>query len=85
MQLIFPGLKVGIIMPAFNEQMNIGNTLSLIPKNISEWIISELLCSKSLKQLFAKVKILESFNQLSPPTVTFSILIYGPPSQTLTR
>ena len=35
-QLIFPGLKVGIIMPAFNEQMNIGNTLSLIPKNISE-------------------------------------------------
>ena len=32
---IYPGLKVGIIMPAFNEQMNIGNTLSLIPKNIS--------------------------------------------------
>ena len=35
-ELLFPGLKVGIIMPAFNEQMNIGNTLSLIPKNISD-------------------------------------------------
>ncbi|MFX0073692.1 MAG: glycosyltransferase family 2 protein [Candidatus Hermodarchaeota archaeon] len=33
---LYPGLKIGIIMPAFNEQMNIGKTLSLIPKNISE-------------------------------------------------
>lgn len=35
-QMLYPGLKVGIIMPAFNEQMNIGKTLSLIPENISE-------------------------------------------------
>lgn len=33
---LFPGLKVGIIMPAYNEERNIENTLSLIPKNISE-------------------------------------------------
>jgi len=35
-QMEFPGLKIGIIMPAFNEEQNIGKTLSLIPKNISE-------------------------------------------------
>ena len=35
-EYLYPGLRVGIIMPAFNEQMNIGKTLSLIPKNISE-------------------------------------------------
>jgi len=35
-QYLFPGLKIGIIMPAFNEQLNIGKTLSLIPKNISD-------------------------------------------------
>ena len=33
---LYPGLKIGIIMPAFNEHMNIGKTLSLIPKNISD-------------------------------------------------
>ncbi len=33
---IFPDLRVGIIMPAFNEQMNIGKTLSLIPTNITD-------------------------------------------------
>ncbi|MFX0082908.1 MAG: glycosyltransferase family 2 protein [Candidatus Hodarchaeota archaeon] len=33
---LFPGLKVGIIIPAFNEEMNIGGTLAQIPKNISE-------------------------------------------------
>ena len=32
-KLLYPGLKVGIIMPAYNEQMNIGKTLSLIPYN----------------------------------------------------
>jgi len=35
-QVLFPGIKIGIIMPAFNEQMNIGKTLSLIPTNISD-------------------------------------------------
>ena len=33
---LYPNLKVGIIMPAYNEHMNIGKTLSLIPKNISD-------------------------------------------------
>ena len=33
---LYPDLRVGIIMPAFNEQMNIGKTLSLIPNNISD-------------------------------------------------
>ena len=33
---LYPGLKVGIIMPAFNEQLNIGKTLSLIPNNITD-------------------------------------------------
>ncbi len=35
-QMQFPGLKIGIIMPAFNEEKNIDKTLSLIPKDISE-------------------------------------------------
>ena len=35
-QMHYPGLKIGIIMPAFNEEMNIGNTLSLIPEDISD-------------------------------------------------
>lgn len=35
-QMQFPGLKIGIVMPAFNEEKNIGKTLSLIPKDISE-------------------------------------------------
>lgn len=34
-KILYPGLKVGIIMPAYNEQMNIGKTLSLVPDNIS--------------------------------------------------
>ncbi len=33
---LYPGLKVGIIMPAYNEEANIGNTLSQMPNNISE-------------------------------------------------
>ena len=33
---LYPGLKIGIIMPAYNEQMKIGKTLSLIPDNISD-------------------------------------------------
>lgn len=33
---LYPGLRIGIVMPAFNEQMNIGKTLTLIPKNISD-------------------------------------------------
>jgi len=33
---LFPGLKVGIVIPAYNEEMNIGDTLSQIPSNISD-------------------------------------------------
>jgi len=33
---LYTDLKVGIIMPAYNEQMNIGKTLSLVPKDISD-------------------------------------------------
>ena len=35
-EFLYPGLKIGIVMPAYNEQLNIGKTLSLIPENISE-------------------------------------------------
>lgn len=35
-QMHYPGLRIGIIMPAFNEEMNIGHTLSLIPEDISD-------------------------------------------------
>ena len=35
-QMRYPGLKIGIIMPAYNEELNIGKTLSLIPEDISE-------------------------------------------------
>ena len=33
---LYPDLKVGIIMPAYNEEANIGKTLSQIPQNITE-------------------------------------------------
>jgi len=33
---LFPGLKIGVVIPAYNEEMNIGETLSQIPKNISD-------------------------------------------------
>ena len=33
---LYPSLKIGVIMPAYNEQFNIGKTLSLFPKNISK-------------------------------------------------
>ena len=33
---LFPDLKVGIVIPAFNEELNIGNTLERIPTNISD-------------------------------------------------
>lgn len=33
---IFPGLKIGIIIPAYNEELNIGETLAQIPKEISD-------------------------------------------------
>ncbi len=32
---LFPELKIGILIPAFNEELNIGNTLGRIPANIS--------------------------------------------------
>ncbi|MFX1573974.1 MAG: glycosyltransferase family 2 protein [Promethearchaeota archaeon] len=33
---LFPGLKIGVIIPAYNEELNIGKTLEEIPDNISE-------------------------------------------------
>ena len=36
MDYLYPDLKVGIIMPAYNEEANIGKTLSQIPQNITE-------------------------------------------------
>lgn len=33
---LFPGLKIGVVIPAYNEEMNIGDTLSQIPKNVSD-------------------------------------------------
>ena len=33
---IFPGLKIGVIIPAYNEEFNIGNLLDRIPFNLSE-------------------------------------------------
>lgn len=35
-EYLYPGLKVGIIIPAYNEEQNIGKTLSLMPRNISD-------------------------------------------------
>ena len=35
-EYLYPGLKIGIVIPAFNEEKNIGNTLSQMPKNISD-------------------------------------------------
>ena len=33
---LFPGLKIGVIIPAYNEETNIGNLLERIPYNLSE-------------------------------------------------
>lgn len=33
---LFPGLKIGVIIPAYNEELNIGKTLEEIPHNLSE-------------------------------------------------
>jgi len=33
---LFPGLKIGVIIPAYNEEINIGNLLERIPNNLSE-------------------------------------------------
>ncbi|MFX1500240.1 MAG: glycosyltransferase family 2 protein [Promethearchaeota archaeon] len=32
---IFPDQRIGVVIPAYNEEMNIGKTLQRIPKNIS--------------------------------------------------
>lgn len=32
----FPSIKIGVVIPAFNEELNIGKTLEQIPKNISD-------------------------------------------------
>ena len=36
MNYLFPNLKVGVVIPAYNEELNIGKTLEQIPKNISD-------------------------------------------------
>lgn len=33
---IYPGLKIGVVIPAYNEEFNIGKTLEQIPNNISD-------------------------------------------------
>ncbi|MFX1375581.1 MAG: glycosyltransferase family 2 protein [Promethearchaeota archaeon] len=33
---LFPGLKIGVVIPAYNEEKNIGGTLAQIPGNISD-------------------------------------------------
>ena len=35
-KFLFPGVKIGVVIPAYNEELNIGNTLEQIPKNISD-------------------------------------------------
>ena len=35
-EYLYPGVKIAIIMPAYNEERNIGATLALFPKNISD-------------------------------------------------
>ena len=35
-KFLYPGLKIGIVIPAFNEELNIGNTLERIPNNLSD-------------------------------------------------
>lgn len=37
-EYIYPNLKIGIIIPAYNEEKNIGKTLSKIPSNLCEKI-----------------------------------------------
>ena len=32
---LFPDLRISVVIPAFNEEMNIGKTLARVPKNIS--------------------------------------------------
>ena len=32
---LFPNLRVGVVIPAYNEELNIGKTLERIPTNIS--------------------------------------------------
>ena len=32
---IFPGVKIGVLIPAYNEELNIGQVLEEIPRNIS--------------------------------------------------
>ncbi len=33
---LYPDLKIGVVIPAYNEELNIGNTLAQIPTNISD-------------------------------------------------
>ena len=35
-KFLFPGVKIGVVIPAYNEELNIGNTLEQIPNNISD-------------------------------------------------
>ena len=36
MNYLFPSLKIGIVIPAYNEGLNIGETLAQVPKKISD-------------------------------------------------
>ena len=33
---LFPSLKIGVIIPAYNEELNLGKTLERIPNNVSD-------------------------------------------------
>lgn len=35
-KFLFPGVKIGVVIPAYNEELNIGNTIEQIPENISD-------------------------------------------------
>jgi hypothetical protein len=58
---IYPNLKIGIIMPAFNEHLNIGKTLSLIPKNISDKLDTIVIDDGSTDDT---VKIAKKYNTI---------------------
>lgn len=36
MKYLFPSLKIGLVIPAYNEELNIGKTIEQIPRNISD-------------------------------------------------
>lgn len=54
---LYPNVKVGIIMPAYNEELNIGNTLTKIPKNISNKLDIIVIDDGSLDKTYQVAKM----------------------------